>query len=76
MSPWQRIDPRRDVVYQKINAIMKISTVGSENYDFNRTTNFNGINAYIINVIKKKGWSHWKEINSHNMHIDRLLYFV
>ena len=56
MSPWQRIDPRRDVGYQKINAIMKISTVGSENYDFNRTTNFNGINAYIINVIKKKGW--------------------
>lgn len=53
--------------------IMKISIIGLYIYDITRNAYINDINACVINVIKKEIRSYWKEVNSYNLYIDRIV---
>lgn len=53
--------------------IMKISIIGLYIYDITRNAYINDINACVVNVIKKEIRSYWKEVNSYNLYIDRIV---
>lgn len=61
---------------------MKISIMGLYIYDITRNAYVNDINACVVNVnacvvnvIKKESRSYWKEVNSYNLYIDRIVCF-
>lgn len=54
---------------------MKISIMGLYIYDITRNAYVNDINACVVNVIKKESMSYWKEVNSYNLYIDRIVCF-
>ena len=53
--------------------IMKISIIGFYIYDITRNAYINDINTCVVNVIKKEIRSYWKEVNSYNLYIDRIV---
>lgn len=53
--------------------IMKISIMVLYIYDITRNAYVNDINACVVNVIKKESRSYWKEVNSYNLYIDRIV---
>ena len=55
--------------------IMKISIIGLYIYDITRDAYINDINACVVNVIKKEIRSYWKEVDSYNLYIDRIVCF-
>lgn len=60
---------------QLIKVIMKISIIGLYIYDITRDAYINDINACVVNVIKKESRSYWKEVDSYNLYIDRIVCF-